>query len=437
MRRSLLFLLVFGAISVTAQTLVCPSDPSSAGKPCDVFHYHMQLYSPESKALTTLNGINEFATIAACEKAREAHTQQNAAVVDYVKRVKAQAYEADRIGPCHCDVTRHASSPAYVSEAQRDVQLRSAEIVRRRVSERLLDLGVPADSPLLQSAFRRLPVNPMLAGSRLTPLPAPIAAASEYRTADLRMPRTSMSSAPAAFIDLPLVDIQPGQAMSATAALAAPEPLIVAPGPRSAPAIEEPVEPDVAVEFPEDAASTGSDSIAMTPEPSSESGLLSDPESRTAEDAADRFIRHETQRIQNVVDAVPDDSEALGEQVIEACMQRLQALTNLRYLILGAGSRSNVAQIAYRSRSEVARLALVTRLFGEDVASHWMPKITTDVIIPPEPRIDEHPEAVLRDSNGAYSVVQRKRALYVILARAPITEEQQLWLIPAIEEFLR
>jgi hypothetical protein len=246
-----------------------------------------------------------------------------------------------------------------------------------------------------------------------------------------------MSSAPAAFIDLPLVDIQPGQAMSATAALAAPEPLIVAPGPRSAPAIEEPVEPDVAVEFPEDAASTGSDSIAMTPEPSSESGLLSDPESRTAEDAADRFIRHETQRIQNVVDAVPDDSEALGEQVIEACMQRLQALTNLRYLILGAGSRSNVAQIAYRSRSEVARLALVTRLFGEDVASHWMPKITTDVIIPPEPRIDEHPEAVLRDSNGAYSVVQRKRALYVILARAPITEEQQLWLIPAIEEFLK
>jgi hypothetical protein len=130
MRRSLLFLLVFGAISVTAQTLVCPSDPSSAGKPCDVFHYHMQLYSPESKALTTLNGINEFATIAACEKAREAHTQQNAAVVDYVKRVKAQAYEADRIGPCHCDVTRHASSPAYVSEAQRDVQLRSAEIGR-------------------------------------------------------------------------------------------------------------------------------------------------------------------------------------------------------------------------------------------------------------------------------------------------------------------
>ncbi|HEX7704925.1 MAG TPA: hypothetical protein VF701_00555 [Thermoanaerobaculia bacterium] len=438
MRRPLLFLLVFGAISISGQTLVCPADPSSAGKPCDAFHYHMQLYSPETKAFTTLSGINQFASIAACEKAREAHTQQNADVVDYVKRVKAQAYEPDRIGPCHCDVTRHASSPAHLSDAQRDTQMRSAELVRRRVRERLLELGVPADSPLLQSAFRRLPVNRMLAGSRLTPLPTPVVAASEYRTADLRMPRTSMSGAPAtAVIDLPLVDIQVGEvSMPGTAAATAPEPALVAPGPPTAPAIEETVEPEAAVEFPEEA-SPGSDPAEAMADIRPESGLLSDPESRSAEDAADRFIRHETQRIQNVVDAVPDASDALGEQVMEACMQRLQALTNLRYLILGAGARSSVAQIAYRSRSDVARLAFVTRLFGEEVASHWMPAITTDVIIPSDPRIDEQPEAVLRDSSGAYSVLQRRRALYSILSRAPITEEQQLWLIPAIEEFLK
>src|SRR5687768_14495777 len=94
------------AVSFAQQGLVCPPPPSAlSGKTCEAFHYHAQLYRPDTKAFTEIAAIAPFATQAACERVREERMRRNLAVVDYFKRLKEQQYEPDRIGPCHCDMT--------------------------------------------------------------------------------------------------------------------------------------------------------------------------------------------------------------------------------------------------------------------------------------------------------------------------------------------
>ena len=115
---------------------------------------------------------------------------------------------------------------------------------------------------------------------------------------------------------------------------------------------------------------------------SAEPALASSQESSiSAEDSADAFIRHETQRIHNVVNAITDPPDDTGEKVMEACTLRLQVLSNLRSLILGSGARSRIAQVARMAGPDSERLQLVTKLFGAEIAAHWMPKVTTDVLI--------------------------------------------------------
>src|SRR5438552_6434715 len=127
--------LVTGAAA--AQTLDCPG---SAGARCDTFHFHVQMYRPDTRGFVEVYGINQFSSQAACDRARDAAMKRNLAVVDFFKRVRNESqYEPDRFGACHCDMTIDKTNQRYLTDTQRAAQLRLAEDIRQKVRERLMD----------------------------------------------------------------------------------------------------------------------------------------------------------------------------------------------------------------------------------------------------------------------------------------------------------
>jgi len=228
------------------------------------------------------------------------------------------------------------------------------------------------------------------------PLPRATAAPVLTATEDLKSTKTlDTTKAPLAALDLPLVDIG-----------AEPPPAAVAesePAPETKVAAEETV----------------------------------DPPAEDAEQVADAFVSYETQRIQNVLKAAGNLSdENLKARIFEACMQRIQLLSNLRLLIEGSGTRSKLAAAARAAQSEDQRVALITRLFGDDVRAHWAPKNTDDVIFEIDREVVAAPERALRDTTGHFSAQQKKQALYLVLAQTQPTEEQRLWLGSIVEGLL-
>src|SRR5687767_7039102 len=96
--------LVFAAAATAQPVLVCPTVP--AGGTCNAYHYHVQLYRPDTKQFVEVSGGNQFATQAACDRARDMQVAANVRVVEYFRVTREQRqYEPDRIGPCHCDMT--------------------------------------------------------------------------------------------------------------------------------------------------------------------------------------------------------------------------------------------------------------------------------------------------------------------------------------------
>jgi hypothetical protein len=486
----MLLLLAFaGARAAFAQQLVCPTSPSVSGKACETFHFHVQMYRPDTRVFEMYYGINQFASQAACDQARDAQMKGNAAIVDFYRKVQNnQQVQVDRFGPCHCDMSTERSSSYFLTDLQRATQIRMAEEIRRRVRERLLDAKLSSDSELVRGIYPLAPVNPVLNGPRLTRMPAPAPAASiSNASSDLRARRlvqTAQSSSSS--FDLPLAqigvsgvaaggtataDASPVVTATTTAAPAAAQqppaaatstvaPAVQPPAAATStvvPAVQQPaaatstVAPPVqqpaaaistvvpAVQQPAAAISTvaappatvtasnSADSIPIVPSPSGSEA--NDP---------DAFIVFETQRIQGVLkagSATTDDSTR--SKILDACIQRLQVLSNLRSLIQGSGARSRVALAAISARDESGRIALVTKLFGSDVASHWATKEAAGVVMAPNPDLDNEPEKVLRDSSQQFSEAQRRRALFIFLERGPATEDQQLWLIPMIEQFVQ
>ncbi len=445
MRRVTVLLLLAAAFGLNGQALLCPTSSAASGRPCEVFHFHVQAYDPETRQFTTLVGINEYASQVACDVARDVRARQNTSVVDYVKRVKTQQYEADRIGPCHCDMSIISTSATYLTDAQRQVQKRAAEDVRRRVRAKLLDLDLPGDSELISGLSPVPASNAMLAGPRLTQLPSGPSTVPDHQASDLRLPRVAQSGTPSnAAIDLPLAEITAMTASQAAPPPPATKPVVTSSSIPATPPVSETTVPfDAAPSQPGEGepARTITATISETPEPATTDPVVNEQASAhessiSAEDSADAFIRHETQRIQNVVNAITDPPDDTGEKVLEACTLRLQALSNLRSLILGSGARSRLAHVARTAGPDSERLQLVTRLFGPEISAHWMPKVTTDVLIAMT-SVDSSPERVLRDSSGQFVESEKKRALYMLLSRSAITEEQQLWLIPVVEGFLQ
>ena len=101
-----------------------------------------------------------------------------------------------------------------------------------------------------------------------------------------------------------------------------------------------------------------------------------------------------------------------------------------------AGSGSRVAAAARAAHSEAQRLAFVTHLFGADVAAHWAPKNAADVILDVQAD-DAESDRILHDTAGKYTDAQKRRALYLFLARNQPTDEQQLWLSGVAEALVQ
>ena len=413
------------------QALVCAAP--APGRGCDVYHFHQAMYRPDTKQFTEISATPQFANQAACERAREIRVAANAKVVEYFTRVKQQQYAADRFGPCHCDTTA-------MTDAQRVAQMKTAEEIRLRVRERMLDQNLTSDSEYVRALDVDLPVTPQLGAPRFVPVPQGAAAPITTVADDLRATRTIDTSKPAvAALDLPLVDVATEAAAPAATAPAAPvsngEPAEAAVDVASTPAPEDATPP--AAEPPADPIAEPETRVVAeaVPEPApgpSEDELLS------AQETAERFISYETQRVQNVLraaNAIADEN--VTSRIFEACQQRVNVLSNLRLLIEGSGMRSKLAIAASDANDESKHLALIARLFGDDITPHWAPQDAKDVIVDADPEIANAPDHVLRDTSGKYTVAQKKRALYLVLARTSPTEEQRLWLSTVVEGFLR
>jgi len=411
----LLFLaagVVASSVATAQPALVCPAVSSTSSRMCNVYHYHVQMYRPDTKAFVDVAAANQFATDVACDRARDAQMKRNLAVVDYFKRVREQQYEPDRFGPCHCDGTLDEVSPSFLSDAMRKKQLRDAEEVRLRVRERLLDNKVLSDSPLIRGLYATPPPNSLIAMPKLVPMPQTVAP-PPVNVSDLRATRAIDTNKPAvATMDLPLVDVlNPG----------APPPV---------------VEETHASNGTTQAETPPLEETSVAPE-TADAGP-SPEEVASAQETAEKYVSYETQRIQNVLNAsesMPDGD--VKAHVLETCVQRLQLLSNLRILIEGSGMRSRLASAAREAQSESERVALARKLFGSDITNHWAPKDAADVVLDVPSEITSEPERALRDSSGKFSDQQKRRALYVLLARTQPTEEQRLWLTSVIDSFLR
>lgn len=425
-------LLMLAALPLAAQTpsLTCP--PPAAGHACETFHYHVQLYRPDTKQRVEFYATPQFATQAACERARDARVEANAKVVEFI-RVKQPQYDVDRYGPCHCDTTNDKSSSYFLTDTQRAAQIRMAEDIRLRVRERLLDMGLLSDNDVVRALDLDPPSTPMLGAPKLVPPPQNLSAPVVTSPDDLKPTRTLDTTKPtAAALDLPLVDIG-----AAPTAPDAPLPPVIpangntapAPASTSAPAPAPAANTEPPVEEQKVVAEN-----APTPSPNAPT----EEEMLSAQDTAERFVSYETQRIQNVLKAAAAIAdEEVKSKIFETCMQRIQLLSNLRLLIEGSGMRGRLASAARSAESEDARLALMAKLFGDDVKKHWAPKDARDVVFDVESNITSDPDRVLRDSSGKYTPAQKRHALYLVLARTQPSEEQRLWLSAVVEEFLR
>lgn len=413
---SLLSALLAVAAGAQQAPLSCP--PAPAGRPCEVFHYHVSMFRPDPRGFVEVSATQPYATQAACDRAREQQVAANEKVVAAM-RVKDQKFEADRVGPCHCDMTA-------LTDTQRALQLRTAEDIRLRVRERLLDIRTPPDSDVMRALYSEPPLTPALTSPKLVPLPAtpppPLVTSAE----DLKPTRTLDTTKPSiAALDLPLVDLGGGAEAGTNGA---PAPPVAATPSGAAPPVQPVVEAVV-----EQAVAAEPDIIT-----DAETQQDEDEDTDSAADAAERFIGYETERIQNVLRASSAISdENLKTEIFEACMQRIQLLSNLRLLIEGSGSRSVLAAAARNVLSEEDRLDLVAKLFSDEVRSHWAPREAADVIFEVEPAIASAPESVLRDTTGRFPAEQKKRALYLILAQTQPSEDQRLWLSTIMEGFLR
>jgi len=413
-------LIVAGLSPAFAQQLLCPPVASVAGKPCETFHFHVQLFRPDTREFVELYGINQFASVASCEHARDAQFKRNMAVVEYMRAQRRDWWQADKFGPCHCDMTIERASPNFLSDTARLQQIRDAEEIRQRVRERLLDAHAPADSDVVRNLAPSISATPMIGGPKLVAMPPPVAAANASNSPDdLRITKAvDTAASTASSLELPLVDIALPGITPASEAAAPVQPVPV---------------PQAAAADPPQPVPAPAPQTAPAPANAEPVTVVADEDLPAPEDVADAFVSYESQRIQNVLKVSSTiGDEAVKSQVLDACTQRIQLLSNLRSIIIGSGARSRLVAAANAAKRESDRLAVVAKLFGSDVPPHWAPKEAADVIFDPAVA---NPERVLRDE--AASDQQKRHALFALLATSSPTEQQQLWLNSVIEALLK
>jgi hypothetical protein len=424
-------LIAAGLSPALAQPLVCPPVASVAGRACDTFHYHVQVFKPDTREFVELYGINQFASMAACERARDAQFKRNMAVVEFFRAQRRDWWQADKFGQCHCDMTAERASPNALTDAARVQQIRAAEETRQRVRERLLDARVPADAELIRDLAPPVSTTPLIGGPKLVSMPPPVAATTVSGSPDELRITKAVDTTPASTtsLDLPLVDVPLPGIAPATEPAPAGTPMQVPP-----PSVPQAPSPAPVSNASAQAAPAPQPAQpAPAPVPTEPLAIVDDPDLPAPEDVADAFVSYESQRIQNVLKVSGSiGDESIKAQVLDACTQRIQLLSNLRSIIVGSGAKSRLVAATNVARKESDRLAVVAKLFGSDVPPHWAPKDASDVIF--DPGVTD-PERVLRDSSA--SDQQKRHALYVLLATTSPTEQQQMWLNSVIEALLK
>jgi hypothetical protein len=414
--------------SALAQPLVCPPVAAVAGRPCETFHYHVLMFRPDNHGFVELYGINQFASQAACDQARDVQFKRNMAVVEFFHTQRRDWWKADTFGPCHCDMTVEPASPNMLTESARWAQVQLANDVRQRVRERLLDAGVLSDSELVGGLAAPMATAPLIGGPKLVTMPQPVAASTASNNPDdLRITKAvDTTTASTSSLDLPLAEIPLPGIAPPVGALPPPAP------PSSTPAVAQ--QPSPAPQ-PAPVPAPASAPAPLAPPPAIESTVVvaDEPELPSPEDVADTFIGYESQRIQNVLKVSGSiGDEAVKAQVLDACTQRIQLLSNLRSIIVGSGAKSRLVAAANGAKKESQRLDLVSKLFGSDVVPHWAPRDAEDVVF--DPGVTD-PERVLRDATT--SDQQKRHALFALLATSSPSEQQQLWLTSVIEGLLK
>jgi hypothetical protein len=403
-----------------------------------MFHYHVLMFRPDNRGFIELYGINQFASQAACDRARDLQFKRNMAVVEFFRtQRRADWWKADTFGPCHCDMTVETASPNMLTDSGRWSQVQLANDVRQRVRERLLDAGVLSDADLIRGLAAPLVTAPLIGGPKLVTMPQAVAtAAASNSPDDLRITKAvDTTAASTSSLDLPLADIPlPGIAspVSPVPAPTSPSPV---PSPVTPAEASQPVPAPQPGPVPAPVPASVPAPAPLGPPPAIEPTVVvaDEPELPAPEDVADAFISYESQRIQNVLKVSGSiGDESIKAQVLDACTQRIQLLSNLRSIIVGSGAKSRLVAAANGAKKESERLALVSRLFGSDVGPHWAPKDAEDVVF--DPGVTD-PERVLRDATT--SDQQKRHALYALLATSSPTEQQQLWLTTVIEALLK
>lgn len=423
------------------QGMVCPNSSAADAPACRVFHYHVQMWKPDSKTFVELSGLNSFGSISSCESARMTQMKANLAVVDSIHRVDNNpSFQPDRVGTCHCDMTLVSSNPNFLTDAARASQFRAAEEVMGKVKDKLLSEKLSADTDLVRMSRPAGTAGEISWNKGLTtPDPAelarvPPAPLSADQIKDTTVATEGLRSAGGA-AELTLVDVPSpsgspaarvasGAASSPSASpTASPEPTRAEP-----PASEQPGEVPAATTSASTAPSVGAENPLQAPR----------TEPVVADDGAiDRFIEYETARVQAVLQAnITVTDEALKRQIFAAAMQRLQLLSNLRAIIEGAEAKSRLGMAARQAINEESRLALVKKVFGASMVPHWAPREASQILVDIPGTIAADPVAVLRDSSGRYSIDEKRLALFAQLSRnSSLTPTEELWLAGVIESF--
>lgn len=402
--------LTLAAAGAWAQApLTCQSGAGIDPANCPVVHYHVKMYRPDTKTSVELTGVNEFASRAACEAALAAEKARNSAVVEFLKKNEPRLqYQPDQFGPCHCDMTRVATSASYLDDAKRAAERRAQLDVLARVRVRLIDSNALPNSDLVTSLrvppsgfdgalWPRVVISPSV--KDLATPPEPLAESAAKTTS---VGADTPKYAPAAEIDFPLAEVPTPKDVMVTRAVA---PSVISGG--SEEGGEAATEPAAAAE-PVEA------------------------------NAADAFVNYETARVQAVVRASGQIADAgMKKSVLEASVARMQLLSNLKLIVETAGPRSTLAAAFQAVDGEPARLELVGKLFGEMVRSHWAPADAKDVVVEIPAELTGDPFAVIRDVSGKYTPEQQKQALYHLLSRtANLTSSQLLNLSDRMQSFL-
>ena len=402
--------LATAALGALAQApLSCQAGAGIDSANCSVVHYHVRMYRPDMKTSVELTGVNQFASKSACETALAAEMARNAAVLDFLKKNEPRLqYQPDVFGTCHCDMTRSASSANFLDDTKRAAELLTQQDILTRVRLRLIDSNALPNSELVRrlraplstfdmALWPRAIVSPDSTDLQSAPEPLPETAA-KVTDVGADLPK----SAAAQTIAFPLVEVATPKEVMVTRAVA----------------------PSVIEAEPAGGASeTSTGAIPSVPGEAN---------------AADAFVNYETARVQAILRAAGQiDDASLKKSIFEASMSRLQLLSNIKLIVETTGSRSALAAAFREATDERSRLALVTRLFGDDAAGHWAPTDAKGVVFEIPGELTDDPTAVLNEATGKYSREQRMQALYHLLARSSnLTSSQLLWLSDLMQSFL-